>query len=56
MDDGAQVRVVEVEDVRADAVHQRGVHHVDALVPAEHGGLRRPENGDSALIAISTVS
>ena len=50
MDDGPQVRVVEIEDVRADAVHQRGVQHVHAFVAAEHGGLRGPgewrERGD----------
>ncbi len=31
MDDGLQVRVVEVEGVRADAVDQRGAGHVDLL-------------------------
>ena len=45
MDDGAQVRVVEVEHVRADAVHQRGVQDVHALLAAEHAGLRRPGEG-----------
>ena len=41
MDDRLQVRVVEVEGVRRDAVDQRRARHVDALAAAEHGGLRR---------------
>jgi hypothetical protein len=41
MDDGLEVRVVEVEGVRADAVDQRRAGHVHALAPAEQGGLRR---------------
>ena len=57
MDDGLQVRVVEVEHVRADAVHQRGVQDVHPLAAAEHAApVRAPENGASAAIATSTVS
>ena len=41
VDHRLEVRVVEVEDVRADAVHQRRVQHVHSLAPAEHRGLRR---------------
>jgi hypothetical protein len=41
VDDGLEVRVVEVEGVRRDAVDQRRAGHVQALGTAEHGGLRR---------------
>ena len=41
MNDGLQMRVVEVEHVRADAVHQRRVHDVQPLAAPEHGRLRR---------------
>ena len=41
MDDGPEVRVVVIEDVRGDAVHQGRVQNVHALLAAEDGGLRR---------------
>ena len=40
VDDGLEVRVVEVEGVRGDAVDQRGAGHVDPLGAAQHAGLR----------------
>ena len=55
MNDGLRMRVVEVEHVRADAVHQRRVHDVEPLGAAENAGLGGPENGASAAIAISIV-
>ncbi len=42
MDDRAQMRVVEVEHVRADRIDERCVEYVEPLAPAEHGRLRRP--------------
>jgi hypothetical protein len=42
MDDGAQVGIVEIENVRADAVHQRRVQHVQTIFAAEHRCLRGP--------------
>jgi len=36
MDDGLEVRVVEVEHVRADAVHQRRVQNVHPFATSEH--------------------
>ena len=41
MDHRLQVRVVEVEDVRADAVEQGGAEDVDAFAAAEDAGLGR---------------
>ena len=41
VDDRLQVRVVEVERVRRDAVEQRRAGDVDALAAAEHRRLRR---------------
>src|SRR5262249_48147132 len=41
VDDRLQVRVVEVEGVRGDAVDERGARHVDLLAAARDGGLRR---------------
>ncbi len=41
MDDGLEVRVVEIEGVRSDAVDQRGAGHVDFLGAPEHRRLRR---------------
>ena len=41
MDDRLEVRVVEVERVRRDAVQERGARHVDALAAAEDRRLRR---------------
>ena len=40
----ARQRVVEVLDVRRDAVQQRGVQRVRALRPAEHGRVGRAEH------------
>ena len=58
MDDGLQVRVVEVEHVRADAVHQRRVQDVQPLAAAEHRGLRgsreRRERGDRRIERLVT--
>ena len=56
VDHGLEMRVVEVERVRRDAVHQRRVQDVEPLAAAEHGGLRGPENGASAASARFTVS
>ena len=42
MDHGLEVRIVEVEHVRAHAVHERRVERVHPLAPAQHRGLRRP--------------
>src|ERR1700722_960727 len=39
MHGGGQVGVVEVEDVRADAVQEGGVHDVEAFLAAEQSGL-----------------
>ncbi len=41
MDDRLEVRVVEVEGVRGDAVDERGARHVELLAAAEHARLRR---------------
>ena len=40
MNDGLEMRVVEVEGVRADTVEQRRSTHVDALMSAENAHLR----------------
>src|SRR5207245_589446 len=40
MDDGLQMRVVEVEGVRRDSIEQRRAGHVDALAATEHARLR----------------
>ena len=42
VDDGLQMRVVEVEGVRGDAVHQRREHDVEPVAAPEHGRLARP--------------
>ena len=51
MDDRLQVRVVEVERVRRDAVDQCRARNVDALGTAKHGrlrgGLQRPHRSQS---------
>src|SRR5439155_14980671 len=39
MDSSLGMRIVEVEDVRADAVHQRGIEDVHALGSSEQGRL-----------------
>jgi hypothetical protein len=53
MNHGLQVRVVEVEHVRAHAVHERRRERVQALTPPEDGRLRRAgkwrEGGDRAV-------
>jgi limonene-1,2-epoxide hydrolase len=41
MDDRAPIGIVEVEDMRTDAVHQRGVEHVEAFLAPEDGCLLR---------------
>ena len=41
VDHRLQMRVVEVERVRRDAVHERGLHDVEAVAAAEHGRLCR---------------
>ena len=41
MNDRFQVRVIEVERVRGDAVEQRGARHVDPFAPAQHCGRER---------------
>src|SRR5207245_3824754 len=43
MDDGLEMRVVEVERVRSDAVEHRGMHDVDALASPQDRRLRRAE-------------
>ena len=42
MDHRLQMRVVEVERVRGDAVHERRLHDVQAVAAPEHGRLARP--------------
>jgi hypothetical protein len=42
MDDRLQVCVVEIKDVRADAVDERRVQDVEALASSEEAGLARP--------------
>jgi hypothetical protein len=41
MDDGFQMRVVEIEDVRGNAVDERGVQEVELVAAAEDCGLAR---------------
>ena len=45
VNDGLQVRVVEIQHVRADAVHQRRVQDVHALAPSEQACVRRAGEG-----------
>ena len=45
MDDGLQMRVVEIEDVARNAVEERGIEDVDPFGAAQNAALRRPENG-----------
>jgi hypothetical protein len=40
VNDGAQVRVIEIENMRTDAVHERGMHDVHALAAPQDGSLR----------------
>ncbi len=53
MDDGLEVRVVEIERVRGDAVDERRARHVDALGASEHrrlrGGLEHRDGGQRRL-------
>jgi hypothetical protein len=58
VDHRLQVRVVEIERVRGDAVHQRGACHVHLLGAAEDARLRRgvehahaPQRGFRGLVA-----
>src|SRR5579872_1257613 len=46
MNDGRQMRVVEIENVARDAVHQRSVQYVGAVGSAEHGRLRWASEGE----------
>jgi hypothetical protein len=50
MDDRLQVRVVEVERVRGDAVHERSARHVDLVVAPQDarlsGGLEHPDRAE----------
>ena len=55
MDDRLEVRVVEVEGMRRDAVDERGARNVDALAAAEHRRLRRRCQLCTAARAASTV-
>ena len=41
VDDGLQVRIVEIEGVRRGAVHERGQHDVELVAAPEHGRLPR---------------
>ncbi|MNN14600.1 hypothetical protein D3C81_1276740 [compost metagenome] len=41
VDDGLQVRIVEIERMRGNAIHQRGAGHVHLVPAAQHRGLRR---------------
>jgi len=41
VDDGAQVRVIEIEGVRGNPVHQRRKHDVDALASSKHRRITR---------------
>lgn len=41
MNHRAQVRVVKIEDMRADAVDQRGMQRVEPLSPPQHARFRR---------------
>jgi hypothetical protein len=41
MDNGLEVRVVEVEDVGADPVEERGVKDVEPVLPSENRGRTR---------------
>src|SRR5688572_31896542 len=45
MHERAQVRVVEIEHVRAHAVHERRVQAVEALAAADYARLRRAREG-----------
>src|SRR5262249_2891759 len=45
MDDRRELRVVVIEDVRADAVDQRRVQDVEAVLSPPDAGLRRPGEG-----------
>ena len=57
MNDGLQVRIVEIENVGADAVHQRRIQNVHTFPAAKHGRLRGAgERRQSAPMAMSTVS
>jgi hypothetical protein len=42
VDDGAQMRIVEVEDVRANPVDQGRLQRIKALRAPENGGLWTP--------------
>ena len=41
VDDGSQVRVIEIEGVRGDPVHQRREHDVDSLASPKHRRITR---------------
>ena len=41
VDDRLEMRIVEVEGVRRDSVHERRARHVDLLGSTQHGRLRR---------------
>ncbi len=60
VDDCFQVRVVEIEDVRAGAVQERGQHRIDSFAPPEHRRLRRPrelnERGEGAVYRLVPAS
>ena len=50
MDDGAQMRVIEVENVGTDAIEESGVQYIEHLGAAQNTGLsrtaKRPQSGN----------
>src|SRR5215831_5737335 len=58
MNDGAEVCVVEVEDVGTHSVCKRRVHHIEALFTAQDAGLpgatERTEGGEGHLYGVVT--
>src|SRR5206468_6397707 len=49
MDDGLEMRIVEVERVRGDTVEHRGMHDVDALASPQDRRLRWSEERSDSL-------